>query len=156
MKKLKFLFEELGFNNVTTYINSGNVIFEADDRNLIDKVSPAINQEFNLDTVTLILSKGQLKNIVGKIKKSWFSRTDWRHNVMFLWPEVDSRVILKEIENKDGVDEVVYAKGALLWATNKDELSRSGGQKLVGTKLYKNMTVRNLNTTLKIWELMQN
>lgn len=154
MKKLKLLFEELGFNSVETYINSGNVIFKCDNDSLLPKIESAINSRFNLSVKTLVLSKNKIKAVVDSIPKGWIGREDWRQNVLFLWPESDSKDILNLIENKDEVDEVRYVPGALLWATNKDYLSRSGGQKLVGSKLYNQMTVRNLNTTLKIWEML--
>ena len=32
MKELKILFEQCGFSNVSTYINSGNVIFKSHDK----------------------------------------------------------------------------------------------------------------------------
>ncbi len=44
MEDLKVLYESLGFSDVVTYIQSGNVIFESDDgeRVLITKIEKAI------------------------------------------------------------------------------------------------------------------
>ena len=46
------------------------------------------------------------------------------------------------------------APGALIWATRRDALTRTG-LKLAGTALYKQVTIRNLNTTLKLAELLR-
>ena len=35
MAELKLCFEKMGFNNVVTYINSGNVIFESNQTDLV-------------------------------------------------------------------------------------------------------------------------
>jgi len=45
MKKLKKLFENLGFENVLTYINSGNIIFESTE-NISEKMVQDIEYEF--------------------------------------------------------------------------------------------------------------
>ncbi|MDF2479240.1 MAG: hypothetical protein K0S24_4723 [Sphingobacterium sp.] len=49
----------------------------------------------------------------------------------------------------------MYAPGAILWVVDKCNVTKSGLLKLVGTSLYKNMTVRNVNTTRKIYEIMK-
>ena len=47
MTDLKLLFEDLGFENVTTYIQSGNVVFSAKDgENLEAKISKEIEKRF--------------------------------------------------------------------------------------------------------------
>jgi uncharacterized protein (DUF1697 family) len=64
-----------------------------------------------------------------------------------------ARSAARLVHPRDGVDELVTASGALIWATRKDALTRSG-IRLIGTPLYKEMTLRNLNTTLKLAELL--
>jgi uncharacterized protein (DUF1697 family) len=44
--------------------------------------------------------------------------------------------------------------GAILWATKRNALNRSVVRKLIGGAAYKELTVRNLNTTLKLLELL--
>jgi uncharacterized protein (DUF1697 family) len=44
--------------------------------------------------------------------------------------------------------------GAILWATKRNALSRSVVRKLIPGAAYKELTVRNLNTTLKLQELL--
>ncbi len=52
------------------------------------------------------------------------------------------------------VEEVKGITGAILWATKRDALKRSGMRKLIGGAAYRELTVRNLNTTLKLHELL--
>jgi len=45
--------------------------------------------------------------------------------------------------------------GAILWSVDKKNVTKSGMTKIIGTKIYKQVTVRNVNTARKIYELMQ-
>ena len=53
------------------------------------------------------------------------------------------------------IDDVRYESGAILWYVARSKVTRSGMLKLVGTKLYANMTIRNCNTLRKLDALMQ-
>jgi len=67
MTDLKSMFEELGYTNVKTYLQSGNVIFETDNKEsdcLEEDISAQINIKFGFDVPVLVLSSIQLMNIV--------------------------------------------------------------------------------------------
>jgi len=78
-----------------------------------------------------------------------------RSDVLFLWEEIDRETLLGELKIKSQIDTVMYVSGAILWAVDKENITKSGVQKLVATSLYKNMTGRNVNTTRKIYEIMK-
>lgn len=44
--------------------------------------------------------------------------------------------------------------GAVVWKVDRDQVTRSGVTKLVGSPLYKQMTIRNCNTARKLFQLM--
>jgi uncharacterized protein (DUF1697 family) len=74
---------------------------------------------------------------------------------MFLWDEIDDESVLEELVIKPEMDTVKYVSGAVLWSVLKKDITKSGMSKLIGSKIYKQITVRNVNTTRKIYELMQ-
>jgi uncharacterized protein (DUF1697 family) len=74
---------------------------------------------------------------------------------MFLWDDVARSSVLKKIQIKPELEDVRYASGAILWRVDQENVTRSGMMKLVGTPLYKRMTIRNCNTTRKLLELME-
>ena len=76
-------------------------------------------------------------------------------DVLFLWDEVDGETLLRELEIKPNIDTVIYAPGAVLWAVDKCNATKSGLLKFVGTSPYKKTTVRNVNTTRKIYAIMK-
>lgn len=71
-----------------------------------------------------------------------------KSDVLFLWGDIDNEFVLDKLVIKQEIDTVKYVTGAIL-------LVGSGMIKIVGTNLYKKITIRNINTTRKIYKLMQ-
>ena len=157
MKRLKEVFEKAGHLNVSTYINSGNVIFESSEKdieNLVQVLEKAIEKEFSFNIKVLVKSLDDIKAIAKELPDSWKNDLEVKTDVMFLWNEIDSKKILDELIIKPGIDEVKYVKGALLWCVKRKVVTRSGLMRLAGTNLYKQMTIRNSNTFRKLHTLM--
>ena len=67
MGELRVLYESLNFNNVRTYIQSGNVIFEnhkTDISELTNTIEAAIEQTFGFAVTTLIRTKKEFYNLI--------------------------------------------------------------------------------------------
>ncbi len=67
MADLKALYESLGFRAVTTYIQSGNVVFDADPTDaptLITRIEAAIAAHFGFDVTVLMRSADDLQHIL--------------------------------------------------------------------------------------------
>jgi len=156
MADLKECVEDLGYEDVSTFIASGNVLFESakDAAKLESELERKLEQRFDLPIAVVVLSRATLARVVKAIPSSWIGKDSLRVNVAFLRGNLDGRKLARELEPKEGVDELVATKAALIWATRRDALTRSGMQKLVGGAAYKDLTVRNLNTTLKLQELL--
>jgi uncharacterized protein (DUF1697 family) len=157
MKKLKTIFENVGFANVFTFINSGNVIFESKEKNndkLITLIKSKLKKSFNFDVPLLIRDQFNIKKLAANIPPVWENNEKQRTDILFLWDEFDNRNSIKLIKQVNGVDNIIYCKGAIVWNINKTEYKRSGMNKFIGTTLYKNMTARNVNTVRKIANLM--
>jgi uncharacterized protein (DUF1697 family) len=157
MARLKTLFEGAGAKQVSTYINSGNVIF-ADPRRkpaTITKVlEQAIESEFGLAIRLLLRDLAAMKQLVRAVPRNWTNDSNMRCDVLFLWEEYDSKEILTSLRWKPEIEDVVYVPGALIWRMDRVHVNRSGLGKVVGTDLYRGMTIRNVNTVRKITELM--
>ncbi len=62
IKELKSLYEDIGFKNVITYIQSGNVIFEANKvSNLSGKIEKKIKEKFQLEVPVIIRSVDEMR-----------------------------------------------------------------------------------------------
>ena len=158
MSSLKKSFESMGFTGVVTYINSGNIIFkskEADARKLEGKIEQMLSREYQLDSKVVLRSVAEMAQLVQSLPQHWGGDSDWRYNVIFLRHTIDAEKILAEIEIKKDIEEVVYRPGTLLWSAQVSELTRTNMLKLSSRKMYQDMTIRNLNTTRKLHELMK-
>ena len=158
MSSLKKSFEALGFDDVVTYINSGNIIFkskEADARKLESKIEKMLLKEYQLDSRVVLRSLSEMEKLVKNLPRNWNDDSGWRYNVIFLRHTIDSEKILAELEVKKEIEEVVYYPGALLWRAQISELTRTNMLKLSSRKMYQDMTIRNQNTTRKLYALMK-
>lgn len=67
MGALKAAMQELSFDQVTTYLQSGNVVFKAKELSLTDlalKISRQIHQTFGFEVAVVVLSVDQLEQII--------------------------------------------------------------------------------------------
>ena len=133
MKKLKTLFERLGFDNISTYLNSGNIIFESSEgqNELKNKIENALKNEFGFEIPILIKTKYQMQEIANAIPKHWLNNEEYRTDVAYLFPEIDSDKILKELPIKKEYIDICYVTGAICWHLDRKNYNRSYLNKLI-------------------------
>ncbi|WP_082232803.1 DUF1697 domain-containing protein [Halobacillus massiliensis] len=157
MKLLKQTFEKAGMNDVVTYINTGNIIFSKEGQSRTDLsrvLEEVILEDFGLQIKVVVRSLEDIRGIVKEIPDTWKNDKDMKSDVLFLWDEVDNEAVLKNVVIKPTIDNVKYVPGAILWSVDKKNVTKSGMSRIVGSKLYKQVTVRNVNTARKIYGLM--
>jgi uncharacterized protein (DUF1697 family) len=158
MSSLKESFERMGFGDVATYINSGNIIFttqEGDARKLERSIEGMLSSEYELECKVVVRSLSEMANLVKSLPETWDGDGHWKYNVIFLRHSIDSENILNGLKPESDIEQIVYRPGTLLWSARISDLSRTSMQKLPGQKLFQEMTVRNTNTTKKLYELMK-
>ncbi|MFE5430820.1 DUF1697 domain-containing protein [Peribacillus simplex] len=158
MKLLKQAFERVGMSSVVTYINSGNIIFTVNGQSkttISHILEEAIHTNFGLQIKVLVRSFDDVKKVIHSLPESWTNDQQMKSDVLFLWDEIDDESVLNKLVIKPEIDTVKYVPGAILWSVEKRKITKSGMTKLVGSKPYQQITIRNVNTTRKIYELMQ-
>jgi len=160
MSELRACFERLGLQNVSTYIQSGNVIFESSSRSTA-KLSRTIEQAVSAArakrayTVVVVLSHEQLADVVEKAPAGFGADlAQYRYDVIFLRAPVCARDVLPDIRINPAADQVLAANGVVYFQRLIAEASKSYLAKLAGHSQYRAMTLRNWNTALKLYELM--
>jgi uncharacterized protein (DUF1697 family) len=157
MADVKACFERLGFDGVSTYIASGNVLFETDEDHaarLAATIEASMDQQLGLRTKVVVLDRQMYAAIVKAIPKSWIGDGTMRANVAFVRPGTDAREVVRGLEPDPAIEQITAVDGAILWATRRDSLNRSAIRKLIGGAAYQELTIRSLNTTLKLDELL--
>lgn len=153
MSKLKKVFESLGFENVSTYINSGNVIFETDKKNLEPLIEKVLKKTFGFSLRIVIRDAKNIEKLCKNIPKDWLNNTEQRTDVLFLWDKFNTKKSI-DLINATEVDTLKYIDGAIIWNVKRKDVGKSGMKKFIGTLIYKNMTARNINTVRKLNELL--
>jgi uncharacterized protein (DUF1697 family) len=156
MAAIKEALVALGLSDVRTYINSGNVIFStraSDALRLTARIEKALEQPTGMAIKVLVMDHKTLKKMVGAIPRNWVDDKTMRTYVLLLWNELDNRGILDRLPIKPGVDEIRYTRGAVVWRVDRENVGRSHMNKIVGTPLYKKITIRSANTMRKLNEL---
>ncbi|MEK9159635.1 MAG: DUF1697 domain-containing protein [Patescibacteria group bacterium] len=158
MARLRKVFESLGFNEVRTYINSGNVIFESEEKDvkkLTVQIEKAIEKTFGFAVRTVLREKENILKLAQEIPVEWTNDTEQKTDVLFLWEDFDNKKSLELIQAAKGVDVLLYFPGAIAWKVDRAQYNKSGMRKFIGSVLYKNMTARNVNTVRKLAEMMK-
>lgn len=151
MDDLRKRFEAMGFSDVKTYIQSGNVIFQSEIQEK-EKLEKIIQNA--LGFTVMVRSQKEMEKVVASFP-TIFADPDWKHNVIFLSKTLDSTEVITRFALKPEIETVTYSPGVLFWSAKLSDLTRSSMVKLAAKKEYKEMTVRNLNTTQKILSLMK-
>ncbi|CAG0938147.1 hypothetical protein BROC_00117 [Candidatus Brocadiaceae bacterium] len=159
MADLKASFEEMGFSNVVTYIQSGNVLFLSEEKDktlLITKIEKGLSIRFNFEAKIVVVSRKELAAIIRNVPDGFGTdEKKFRYNVIFLKEPLTSKDAMKTVSVREGVDTAHAGKQALYFSHLISRASQSHLSKIIGTPAYQNMTIRNWNTTTKLLALME-
>lgn len=155
MASLRSLVEEIGFGNVTTYLNSGNVIFDSELQKIeIESSIEGILAKLTGQTIpVLVKSSLELGVIINAIPNNWLNNDSQKTDVAYLFKDADSEKTLKSIPVQREFIDVRYVKGALFWNVSRKNYNKSHINKIIGHDLYDKMTIRNINTARQLAKL---
>ena len=111
MAELKACFEELGCENVRTYIASGNVLFEStkSSAELTEEIQEALPRKFRLDSELikiLVLSRDQLQKVIDQAPKGFGTEPGKYHSDAIFLMGIPSDEAIKIFNPREGVDKV--------------------------------------------------
>ena len=159
MADLRGCLEDQGFSNVRTYIQSGNVVFEAGKASRA-KVAPRIERAlagaFDYRLPVVLRTRPELRKIVDRAPRGFGARPQtFRYDVIFLKEPLTARTAMKSVETKPGVDTANVGPKALYFSRLIKKASSSRLSRLTSQPAYQNMTIRNWNTTTKLLEMIE-
>jgi uncharacterized protein (DUF1697 family) len=154
MPELKTAFEKRGFENVVTYINSGNILFDSDLGLQEAKAvcENLIETGFGLKIAVGIITASHLADALGHAPGWWNSDADSRHNAIFVIPPATAEEVCLAVGGTKPEYEKVSCYGSVIfWSAPVKTFSRTRWSKIVQNKaVYNLITIRNANTTLKL------
>lgn len=159
MEKLRQTFEDLGFGNVKTLLNSGNVVFDAldfDKAALSSKIEQLLEEMFGFKIIVILKTTSEIQDLVKSEPFKEIEVTEQtRLYVTFLKyrpnPKTNSQSTRKDFQILKVEDGMVLSVVRLSLNFGTTE-----AMKILETEFGKDITTRNWNTILKITTLWMN
>jgi uncharacterized protein (DUF1697 family) len=154
MDELRDVVRGLGFGDVSTYIQSGNVIFTSDApvraERVAQEIGSAVSSSFGTVTVVALRSRAELERVV---RSNPFAHADPATlHVGFLARRPPARAV-RELDLGRFDPEQAVVKGTEAYFHLPNGMGRAKLPDHVGRRLDVPMTVRNWRTVTKLVEL---
>ena len=159
MPALQACFVEHGFEEVSTYIQSGNVIFSGGRSSraaLTTEIESMLREGFaHYDASVVLRSASQMRSVVDGAPPGFGGDpARYRYEAIFLKAPLTATVALRDVPVKDGVDSVAAGRGVLYHRRLTSRATQSRLSRVVAMTMYQHMTIRNWNTTTKLAALV--
>ena len=152
MTDLKAAFEQMGFSDVKTYLQTGNVVFES-DKTLVDIKSileKGLSNTFKYEAYVLIYGFDVLSEIIAQYP---MEKTETHHAYIIF---IDNDAVyeeLKTVSTQQGEESnsIKLGNKVLYWKVEKGESTDTTFSKILAKAKFKSsVTVRNINTLEKM------
>lgn len=158
MSALKDVLIQSGFENVKTYIQSGNILFSSNNKNsdeLTTKMKQCIATNFQLTVEVVVLTKEDWQMIIESAPAWWGRDKTWKHNLLVLLRPTKVNEVVEAIgELKAGIEAMQPGHGVIYQSMSLKPFGRTTTGKLASSPIYQKMTVRNYNTATKLLSLL--
>ena len=159
MSELKALLEGLNFQNVHSYINSGNLFFSSTDSHdtCICKIKNLLESHYEFSIPFALLKKEEyLKEKVNL--PEWWNEELARRDVLFFSHHLDKSSVLEFLSQANFHNEIVHiGNHAVFWGKfdEAEYLKTTYHKQLLKQNFYKMITIRNGNTFEKIAQILE-
>lgn len=159
IQELKAGFEALGFEQVVTHLNSGNVIFSANDEKdyeLTEAIERMIQSKFALEIPVLIIPQEEVVELLREAPTWWGSEDkEIYDNLIFLYPDLSFGEFLQEVgAPNETYEKVQQGKQAVFWSFVRQEKQKTNWwTKTATARIRQKTTIHTANTVRKIAEL---
>lgn len=159
MSKLKLELERNGYSNVTTYLNSGNVIFETsmDNKETITKdMKKIINDKFNLEIPVFVISEFELEDLLNNSPSWWGTNNkEVYDNLIFIISPTKCKEVCDFIgEVKEDIEKIKEYNNSIFWSFDLKNYRKSNWWiKTANKGICDKITIRTAGTMRKVLEI---
>ena len=158
MAGLKRSLAEMGFEHLTSYINSDNLFFnsQAPEQKIRELLTNHFNDTYDFPLPFALIRADILQQEANKLPGWWQDETAYRRDALFYLPEADREQIKAEtLSWVDEKEHLHFGETAFFYSNHNqaDYLRSNYHKKLIGSAFYKSLTIRNGRTFQKIIEL---
>lgn len=152
MAELRELFERFDARNVSTYIQSGNVLFESPARDLpgfADAIEKALLAAYGLDSAVIVRSASELRSVLSSIP---YPKSAHPSIHVGFFKSRPSKEEIRQLSSFEADDESVVVKDREGFLYLPNGVGRARLPTRIN-KLSTPVTLRNLRTVAKLEEL---
>jgi uncharacterized protein (DUF1697 family) len=155
MPRLREVLEQAGFEDVRTYVQSGNIVLSSDapPGDVAERCEQVIAEEFGFDVPVVVRTRDELAAIVKRNPLRDVATEPKRYQVSFLDGKPDAKLV-KELKSLAADSEEFAASGREFYAWHPEGVARSKlWNKLAGKGLGVTATARNWTTVTTLLEM---
>ena len=156
MTELKKCVERLGYEEVKTYLNSGNVIFSSDENDIgsiTKRIVMMIKSRFDLDIPVFVIAKEELEDILCNAP-DWWGNDDKEiyDNLIFIMPPATFADVFNEIgEPKEELEKIQDYKEAIFWSFSRRDYQKTNWwSKTASASIRNKLSIRTKSTIRKV------
>jgi len=150
MAELRALVESLGYREVRTFIQSGNVIFAADGPVTAKALESAIAVKFNISVAVVLRTPGELEQV---LRENPFTGADPSNLHVGFMTQRPSAEVVAALDHDRFLPELFAVIGAELYLWLPDGMARTKLPGYLDRQLRTPTTIRNWRTLNKLAEL---
>ena len=152
MAELKQGFEALGFSEVRTHMNSGNVVFSGEEAEAA-RIQAMIRERFDLDVPVLVVARDWLEDVLRDAPDWWGQdEKDIYDNLILVIPPATAGDVAERFgEPTAGLERVCVRAGAIFWSFERKSYAKcSWWKKSASPGIGECITIRTANTVKKL------
>ena len=156
MSELKSCFIELGYADVITHLNSGNVVFSIDENDeniLADNIKEMIRERFGLDIPVFVILQEELEEVLSKAPDWWGTDDKETYdNLIFVMPSATAEIIAEKIgEPTKELEQIYIYKNTVFWSFDRKKYAKANWWRKTATAgIGEMITIRTANTLRRI------
>ncbi|MGN0706875.1 MAG: DUF1697 domain-containing protein [Faecalibacterium sp.] len=153
MPELKSELEAAGFREVSTYLNSGNVVFTSETAQPRPMIEAIVLQKFKLEIPVYLIEMEELRDILAHAPEWWDSGSkDKYDNLIFILSADPAEELSAAIGNpSEGIERVGIYRQAIFWTFERNAYQKCHWWKKTAEKgIAEKLTIRTANTVKKV------
>ena len=150
---------EKKYKNVSTYLNSGNVVFESeieDKESIMNDIYEIVKNKFNSEIPVFVMTADELEDILNhKPEWRWTGNNEIYDNLIFIISPTEYKEVYGTIwEPKQDIEKIKEYKNSIFWSFDLKNYRKSNWWvKTASTDIKDRITIRTANTMRKVLEI---
>ena len=158
MNELKTELQKYKYQNISTYLNSGNIIFESDidhKESIMQDIYKIIKNKFSLDIPVFIMTSSDLEDILKNAPEWWGTdNKEIYDHLIFIIPPATYDDVYSALGNPNEYEKIQEYQNNIFWSYRlKDYRKTNWWSKTASVDIRHSITIRSANTMKKILEI---